>query len=607
MSGRSSAAATGVRFRPAAFPRLAEGRVTITEDARGRDYIGVAGLRGGLFSALPPVRADVGGIGIGRPGEVWLTAGDRILRLDADHAGAGRDLTGEFGGPPSGERQVFGGRDGSIWVEGCLRWRTAVGVCTNVPGGAVPGRAPIPRVIDQHGNFWSIAPRGADPARPEVLLLAAPAYAEWTVCTPTPGPTAENWEQIAADDFGFVWLASRVEIRRLDPREPQLGWAPIPRPAGMSAAAITALGRSVPGRMLVGLADGTLYELDVIDGRPQAWRQSSAGLPARPIRAVAAKRDGSLLVVAGSRVYRRPPQVGDWPGPWRNLARLPYGIHDVYPAVLDGKVYVPGGLANHGFPATQQLFDELLVYDPATASWSVAARLSSHRAYPGVAVLEGRLWLVGGDTGGRRGSDQVEIYDPRTGRIERGPSLQVKRTESMVHTVNGRIYAICGADEKGGVIGAIESIGPGETAWRIEAPAPFPLRETTGCVVGNQVYICVPEHGLVRYDPATGAWDTKLPPMPKKAPWGNMTVHHNGEIWVMGGWSSTNPRETYCYSLASQSWRLGPLLPTELSWGAACDWNGHIFIAGGAYGSRPHHALVFSDAAYLLSREAVEP
>merc|ERR1711965_706562 len=77
-------------------------------------------------------------------------------------------------------------------------------------------------------------------------------------------------------------------------------------------------------------------------------------------------------------------------------------------AVLDGKLYAVGG-----YNDDDGRLSSVERYDPAANAWEAVAPMATARAFPfapGVAVLDGKLYAVGGSGGGALSS--VERYDP---------------------------------------------------------------------------------------------------------------------------------------------------------------------------------------------------
>ena len=96
---------------------------------------------------------------------------------------------------------------------------------------------------------------------------------------------------------------------------------------------------------------------------------------------------------------------------WEPVAPLAEARHSHAVAVLDGKLYAVGG---YGGGVTLSLVER---YDPATNAWEAVAPMVAARAAVGVAVLDGKLYAVGGCNNGDCLSS-VERYDPVTNAWE---------------------------------------------------------------------------------------------------------------------------------------------------------------------------------------------
>ena len=81
-----------------------------------------------------------------------------------------------------------------------------------------------------------------------------------------------------------------------------------------------------------------------------------------------------------------------------------------------------------------------------------------------------------------------KIFDPHTRSYRLGPPLPRKAGQVVALTVNGRLYAVGGADDEGPTAEVL-SIGAGETSWRVDAPAPGPILQASGCVLDGKLYI----------------------------------------------------------------------------------------------------------------------
>lgn len=171
--------------------------------------------------------------------------------------------------------------------------------------------------------------------------------------------------------------------------------------------------------------------------------------------------DGEIFVVAGITNGHTDGHVA-WldafnpaTGAWRQLADAPRARDHFHAAVIDGKLYAVGG--RRSSVATGQSFEltvpEVDVYDFASATWSTlppASNLPTPRAGSTVAVLEGRLLVIGGESGTQREAHaEVDALDPATGRWDALAPLGVGRhaTQAVVH--DGKVYVAAGSRTRG--------------------------------------------------------------------------------------------------------------------------------------------------------------
>jgi hypothetical protein len=523
----------------------------------------------------------------------YWTRGDRIFRFELG-AGGPEEVTSRFAGQPQGRRQVFCTGDGDLWVEGCATRRRPNGQFAPNPAAPTVPWSPAACLVDIYGNYWSLvqSERGA-----QVLVAPANAPGEWQVAGPGPG----EWRWLAADNAGYLWLASEGGWRCFCPRRAEAGWQDIS--ADLPRSAVTAVGRSPADLVMAAFADGSVVELDATAVGATVVRPLGT-LPA-PARCLLADRTGALWAGTDEALYRRAPTPEAWQHTWQApRGRLPGGgNHDIFAAPCQGRLYVAGGWAvQWGLPARDQVHDALLAYDPRTECWEQVSRMHMPRRYNGIAALEGRVWIVGGETrfGSRGGPHQalylVDIYDPASGSWEPGPSLNHVRTDPFVVECEGRIWAIGGARHNSGPkLDTVESIGPGERAWREEPPLPQPTRQGHACALDGVIY-CFSIDGAFAFDTRTGRWDEEFP-QPGQIGQGPLAAAWQGEVWLIGGYRD---RRIRCYNPATRTWRPGPDLPVEQAWAAAAVLDGRLYIVGGARYSEPHDAIVFDDRTFVL-------
>lgn len=138
---------------------------------------------------------------------------------------------------------------------------------------------------------------------------------------------------------------------------------------------------------------------------------------------------GLLCVVGGVQVEHRPS--GDFPSyltsaecynattdTWAAIAPMKAARSSPGVGVLDGRLYVVGG--QHQMVG----LDSVERYDPATDTWTLLAPMSTVRSFVGAGVLGGALYAVGGATGDVGFLASAERYTPRKPTAPTTPAAQ---------------------------------------------------------------------------------------------------------------------------------------------------------------------------------------
>ena len=100
----------------------------------------------------------------------------------------------------------------------------------------------------------------------------------------------------------------------------------------------------------------------------------------------------------------------------------------------------------------------VVLFHPVTKNadaneWRVISELPTHRLYFSTAVVEGKIYLIGGtlfenEQDGPFGMSLVEVYDPQTNTWQRVADMPTARTGSRAAVVNGKIYVLAGKASK---------------------------------------------------------------------------------------------------------------------------------------------------------------
>ena len=95
-------------------------------------------------------------------------------------------------------------------------------------------------------------------------------------------------------------------------------------------------------------------------------------------------------------------------------------------AVLDGKLYAVGG-----FNDDDGWLSSVERYDPALDAWEAAAPMAEAREAHAVAALDGKLYVAGGMGPGFNRLSSVERYDPAVGAWEAVAPMAAVRNKAF--------------------------------------------------------------------------------------------------------------------------------------------------------------------------------
>jgi N-acetylneuraminic acid mutarotase len=145
----------------------------------------------------------------------------------------------------------------------------------------------------------------------------------------------------------------------------------------------------------------------------------------------------------------------DAAGPgWERRAPAPSERTEVGAGVLGGRIWVVGGLTEHGASA------EVTSYDPAADSWTRGPRLPEARHHTGVAGDGKHIWVVGGYTDDPR-RPAAEVWSATNGTWTAGPALPEPRAAGAV-AWDGRRLVYAGGVGPNGVSGDVFALTSGE-------------------------------------------------------------------------------------------------------------------------------------------------
>ena len=221
------------------------------------------------------------------------------------------------------------------------------------------------------------------------------------------------------------------------------------------------------------------------------------------------------------------------PGSWAEKADMPTGRAGAATAVVNNKVYVIGGHINA--PTGVATNEE---YDPVTDSWATKADMLTARTVPKAGVVNNKIYVIGGFTGSTLFATNEE-YDPVANIWTPKASALTARQGVAVGVVNNKIYVIGGFNASGTALATNEEYDPTSNAWSAKAAMPTARNAPAAGVVNNKIYIIGGQSGTTvlatneEYDPATNIWSPKASAPTATTGAGAGVV--NDRIYVFGG------------------------------------------------------------------------
>jgi Galactose oxidase, central domain/Kelch motif len=162
---------------------------------------------------------------------------------------------------------------------------------------------------------------------------------------------------------------------------------------------------------------------------------------------------------------------------------MPVARTEVAGAFWDGKIAVAGG-----FASPDQVVDRLDLFDVATGTWSVGPPLPHQYDHSSLAELGGRLYIVGGYTGGLSNpTNEVWSLGPGEPAWTLEPDLATRRGALATGSAGGKLVAVGGVDENGDVLSTTEIFTPG-AGWSAGPNLSIPREHLAAAGAGDKVY-----------------------------------------------------------------------------------------------------------------------
>lgn len=204
---------------------------------------------------------------------------------------------------------------------------------------------------------------------------------------------------------------------------------------------------SVDGKIYAIGGDRFLDKNQMYNPSTEIW-ETLTPMPTARQHIKAAVVDNKIYIIGGleswSKVSAKNEVYNPQTDTWEEMAPIPTPKHNYSTVIYNDKIYIFGGSTQIGADIWSQTLS-VEVYDPATNTWATSTPLPSKRFNPGIALINDKIYIVGGFSGDDVLTN-VDIFDPVKGVWSKATSLPKKNVAMGSTTLNNKIYIIGGTD-----------------------------------------------------------------------------------------------------------------------------------------------------------------
>jgi len=218
-------------------------------------------------------------------------------------------------------------------------------------------------------------------------------------------------------------------------------------------------------------------------------------------------------------------------------------------------------------------------------SWIEKKPMPESRGRLGVAVVNGKIYAIGGDNGSVGGMDPSawaagttaildtnEEYDPETDTWNSRTPMPTARSHFGIAVYEDEIYCIGGQtrlNNSQSITGVNEVYDPVTDTWESRAPMPVPGRFQMANVVNGKIIVIGAVDNTLNqeYDPKTDSWTNKAEPPYQIHSCASAT--YDNELYFVGDSPSVSQQSILIYNPSYDSWSIGPVPPSYLTTASA--------------------------------------
>jgi subtilisin family serine protease len=288
---------------------------------------------------------------------------------------------------------------------------------------------------------------------------------------------------------------------------------------------------------------------------------------------------------------------------WSAVAPLPSARYGMDAVTIDDHIYVPGGSDDMDDTGDGGTFlDELLVYDPASNSWSTAAPMPVALAYASAVSIDSKLYVIGGEQDDGTYVRSLYIYDPGSDSWSEGAPMSQPRAYAGAAAIGDKIYVAGGFAGSSTVHNSLEIYDPATDSWTDGPNLPRPWAPFGDAALSNR-YFAIYSGGTISYSAGRGtqydcsqdaySFDTLsrqwvVLPVLSECLYGSQGVTTGDRLYRVSGrarrpvWHMT-PRVEYlqaCPTCQDLGWLEGTVYDYDMAGGTCTDATVHIGPGG---------------------------
>jgi N-acetylneuraminic acid mutarotase len=246
---------------------------------------------------------------------------------------------------------------------------------------------------------------------------------------------------------------------------------------------------------------------------------------------------------------------------------------------INGIIYVAGGYNSLGSSPSSTL----QAYNPVTNTWSTLASMPAATQAGVAGVINGQLYVAGGQISGYTPVANLYAYNPATNSWTQLASMPQACADGAAGVIDSKLYVTCPYPGTFGTT-IFDVYDPVANSWTALADSLKSHSLAATAVINGQFYVAggdSPLRGFTEvYNPATNAW-TRLANMRTPVGYTN-GVELDGRLYALGGQNGSCPATPIAqyYDPTINKWK-SLAMPTEQELSAPAVVYGIAFVLGG--------------------------